>query len=282
METILSILQKTTDFFKKYGVESSRLDAEHLIAHLLDCKRMQLYLEFERPMPEELLQQLRPLLKRRAAREPLQYIVGSTGFMDFQLFTDSRALIPRPETEELIEIIQQDFSKSAPLTILDLGTGTGAIACALARLYPDARVVAVDVSEDALALCQKNVSALGLETQIRCFQSDWFEQVEGSFDLIVSNPPYLSDAELGEVEPELRKYEPDSALSSGSTGMECIEILLAESPKYMNPDGSLYLETGQGQEAAIIAHAGKLGLPGNVECLKDLNQKHRFVRYRKV
>ena len=113
METLLSILQKTTEFFQKYGIESPRLDAEHLIAHVLDCKRMQLYLDFERPMQEDVLQQLRPLLKRRAAREPLQYIIGNTAFMDFQLRSDCRALIPRPETEELIEIIEQDNSRKS-------------------------------------------------------------------------------------------------------------------------------------------------------------------------
>lgn len=256
------------------------MDAEHLIAHVLGCKRMQLYLEFERPMPEELLQQLRPLLKRRAAREPLQYIIGSTGFMDFQLFTDSRALIPRPETEELIELIEQDFSKASPSRILDLGTGTGAIACALARLFPEARVFATDVSSEALELCTKNVRELGLENQITCLHSDWFEKIDGTFDLIVSNPPYLSDAELETVAPELRKHEPEGALTSGKTGMECIEVLLSDGPGYLTQGGGLYLETGSGQEVAIMACAEKLKLPGETTCLKDLNQKHRFVRYR--
>ncbi len=280
METLLNILNKTTAYFEKYEVEHARLDAELLLAHVLKCQRMQLYLNFERPMEENTLQELRPLLKRRASREPIQYIIGTTGFMDFELFTDKRALIPRPETEELIELISQDFAqKKAPMTVLDLGTGTGAIACALARLFPECKVVATDISSETLELARKNGEHLNLQDQIDFVESDWFDAVKGSFDLIVSNPPYLSDAELLEVQPELRNFEPERALTSGETGMEAIEILLSQGSKFLNPGGALYLETGCEQESAIQSFSRNLGVEFQLECLPDMNGKQRFVRF---
>jgi len=280
METLLSILNKTTEFFKKHGIDNARLDAELLLAHAIGCRRMQLYLDFERPMPEALLQEIRPLLKRRALREPIQYIIGSTGFMDFELFTDKRALIPRPETEELVELIGDTYQqKKPPARILDLGTGTGAIACALARMYPASQVVASDISPETLELAQKNIDHLGLAEQVKCVESDWFGNISGKFDLIVSNPPYLSDAELQEVAPELFKFEPKRALSSGRTGMESIEILLSRGPGFLNTQGYLFLETGCAQEEAILAFAHSKGIADNVKCLHDLNHRQRFVRF---
>jgi release factor glutamine methyltransferase len=279
METILSILTKTTAFFSKYGIESPRLDAELLLAHVLGCNRLKLYTEFERPLTEETLAILRPLLKRRAAREPIQYIIGNTDFMDFTLTTDRRALIPRPETEELVELIVETFrtGSKTPASILDLGTGTGAIACALARQYPGSRVTATDCSADALSLARENVQTLALQERVTLRQSHWFAAVEGTFDLIVSNPPYLADAELSEVAPELLKHEPHGALSSGPTGMEAIEVLLREAPRFLTPAGTLFLETGSGQREAILQLASELGYGDRLQCRNDLNRRHRFV-----
>jgi release factor glutamine methyltransferase len=279
METILSILTKTTAFFSKYGIESPRLDAELLLAHVLGCNRLKLYTEFERPLTEETLANLRPLLKRRAAREPIQYILGNTDFMDFTLTTDRRALIPRPETEELVELIVETCRTRAktPSNLLDLGTGTGAIACALARQFPASRVVATDCSADALSLARANVEALDLMERVTLSQSDWFAAVEGTYDLIVSNPPYLADAELKEVAPELLKFEPHGALSSGPTGMEAIAVLLKQAPSFLAPGGMLFLETGSGQREPILRLAAELGFGDRLQCLNDLNRRHRFV-----
>ena len=146
-------------------------------------------------------------------------------------------------------------------------------------MFPDAMVTATDVSKDALELCQENIVALRLEQRVSCVESSWFRAVNGTYDLIVSNPPYLSDAELEDVAPELKKYEPAGALSSGPTGMESIEELLTDAPRFLNSGGTLYLETGCGQEAQILKFAESQSLPGKLECLKDLNQKHRFVRF---
>lgn len=281
MEPLLSILRKTTDYLQKHGVENPKLDAELLIAHVLKCNRMQLYLSYERPMQAQVLDELRPLMKRRANREPIQYIFGKESFVDFELKVDSRALIPRPETEELIELIVGVDSTSKDLHILDLGTGTGAIACALARHYPAAKVVATDVEPETLALAKENVQLLELSSRITLLQSDWFEHIEHTFDIIVSNPPYLSDAELNEIEPEVAKHEPRRALSSGVSGLECIEILLSNAAKFLNPEGVMYLEVGADQSFSIIRLAGST--PGiSCEIIKDLNQKDRFVKIMRI
>lgn len=279
METVLSILDKTTTYFQKHGIENARLDAELLLSHVLECKRMQLYLDFERPLPESTLASLRPLLKKRANREPLQYLIGSTSFMDFTLKTDPRALIPRPETEELVELILAHFDKRAkPERILDLGTGTGAIACALARAFPDAEVMATDLSETTLTLARENIERLALQQKIHCLQSHWFQGVTGVYDLIVSNPPYLADHELETLEPEVGKFEPHRALASGPSGLEAIEVLLTEAPKFLRKNGVIFLETGCSQESAIRSFARELGQEPRLECFKDLNHRHRFVR----
>lgn len=277
MELLLSILKKTTDYFQKYGIENPKLDAELLIAHVLGCERMRLYLDFERPIDDGVLNELRPLLKRRANREPLQYIIGKEAFLDFELKVDSRALIPRPETEELVEKILTEQQRRGNIRILDLGTGSGAIACSLALHYPEAEVVATDVVPDTLDLARENIENLGLSDRITLIQSDWFDKVEGKYDIIVSNPPYLSDAELLSVEPEVSGYEPSRALASGPNGLECIEILIGETLDYLNADGVMYLETGAEQAKSIreIAsfHSGMV-----CEIIRDLSMKDRFVK----
>ena len=278
METLLTILQKTTGYFEKHGIESPKLDAEHLIAHVLGCNRMQLYLDFERPMTDEVLAEIRPLMKRRAGREPLQYILGKESFMDFELKVDRRALIPRPETEELIERILEDYKKrERPRRILDLGTGTGAIAVALARAFSEAEVIATDIAKDTLELAQENVVMLNLSDRVQLLQSDWFGSVKGKFDLIVSNPPYLRDEELKSVAPELSAHEPVRALVSGPRGVECIEILLRQASAYLNPGCAMYLETGAEQREAILDIASSLA-ECSCEILRDLSGKNRFTR----
>ena len=280
METLLNILQKTASYFQKHGVESPKLDAELIIAHVLECNRMQLYLDFERPMDEETLSKIRPLIKRRASREPVQYILGTESFMEFELKVDRRALIPRPETEELIERIVSECDKDSISKIIDLGTGFGAIACALARHFMNASVIASDYSQDALSLAKENIQSLGLRERIELIHSSWFEKVDGSFDLIVSNPPYLSVSELENVAVELREHEPLSALSSGQTGLEAIQILLANAPIYLSENGVMYLEVGADQKTAIEDIVRKYPeLTGEV--LPDLNGRDRFVRVRR-
>src|SRR4051812_36928551 len=193
MLTVLEIIKRTTEFFAGKGIESPRLNAELLIGHALGRKRMQLYLEFERPLTELELEKIRPLVRRRASREPLQYIIGETEFSGLKLKVDPRALIPRPETELLIERIVTACGArpESPRRVLDLGTGSGAIVLALARTFPAATFVAVDRSPDALALAQENATLTGSTERVTFLASNWFSAVDGApFDVIVSNPPY--------------------------------------------------------------------------------------------
>lgn len=276
MLTIREIKQKTEAFFEQKGVPNPKLDTDLLIAHALGIQRLQIYLDLDRPLTDPQLDSLRPMVKRRGNREPLQYILGTVQFMGLELKVDSRALIPRHETEELVELLQERFSNAAPKRILDLGTGSGALALALATCYPDAEVVAVDISSEALGLAKENADILGLTERITFYEGSWLDPLpEGQcFDWIVSNPPYLTESEMTSAEPEVVNYEPHSALVSGSEGMNDLETLFAQAPTYLNEGGLLALETGIAQKDALDTLSQGAGLQGI--SLEDLSGRPRF------
>jgi len=276
MLTVLEIIKRTTEFFDKRGVESARLNAELLIGHALGLKRMQLYLQFERPLSEGELERIRPLVKRRGNREPLQYIMGAVEFSGLKLKVDKRALIPRPETEHLVELVTQRLT-AAPARILDLGTGTGAIALALARIYPATLVTAVDTSEEALVLARENAEANGLSARVRCVQADWFSGfVAGEqFELIVANPPYLSDQEVLAAQPEVKDFEPTLALSAGLDSVAALKLIISEARRYLTGTGLLACETGISQHAQLLELAAQSGY-ARTESLRDLTGRDRF------
>jgi release factor glutamine methyltransferase len=277
MLTVLEIIKRTTEFLDKKGVESARLNAELLIGHALGLKRMQLYLQFERPLAESELEKIRPLVKRRGNREPLQYILGETEFAGVKLKVDRRALIPRPETERLIELIEANVA-GAPATILDLGTGTGAIALALGVKYPASQVTGVDQSDEALALAAENRAALGLAERVELLASDWFSAVPAGakFHLIVANPPYLSEAEVAEAQPEVKDHEPRAALTPGGDGSESLRRILAEAPRYLAPGGLLACETGIAQHQQLLELAAAAGY-ATTRSLPDLTGRERYL-----
>jgi len=277
MQTVLDVLKKTTDWFSSKGLENARGDAEQLLAHGLGCKRLDLYLRFDQPLEASDLDQLRPLMKRRASREPLQHIIGEWPFCDLMLKVDCRALIPRPETEELVDWLVN--LGESPKRILDLGTGTGAIALSLALAFPSAEVVAVDLSEDALSLAKENAAQNDLSNV--CFaQGSWFEPVEGAFDWIISNPPYLTDEEWQEAEPEVRQYDPFSALVAPSDGFADLEHIVREAYPRLNVGGRIALETGIAQHAALLKLADSLGYH-TAESMQDLSGRDRFITAQK-
>jgi release factor glutamine methyltransferase len=258
-------------------VENPRLNAELLIGHALSLPRMQLYLQFERPVTEPELEKIRPLVKRRSQREPLQYILGETGFFHLKLKTDRRALIPRPETEHLCELITQRLP-APPATILDLGTGSGAIALGLAAFYPHAAVTALDVSEAALDLARENAGALGLAGRLRLLRSDWFATLEPDdrFELIVANPPYLTEQETATAMPEVRGHEPLVALASGADGLAALTRIITEAPRFLVETGLLALETGLDQQTVLREQAAAAGFT-RVESLRDLTDRERYL-----
>ena len=257
-------------------MENPRLNAELLFAHVLQCQRLDLYLRFELPMSEETLAALRPLVGRRSRREPWQYIIGQTDFFNGSLKVDNRALIPRPETEELVELVIARLEASPPQRILDLGIGSGAIAIALARHFADANVVAVDSSPAALELAEENIHAAGLAVRVAACRSHWFANVDGTFDLIISNPPYLSADEWESAQPEVREHEPREALVAENSGLACLNQIVEQAGAHLSPGGLVAFETGPDQHESITTKAAKCGY-GKIESLKDLAKRNRFI-----
>jgi release factor glutamine methyltransferase len=247
--TILKVLQWTTDYFRTKGFEQPRADAEVLLAHILGLERIRLYLNYDRPLSPEELARFRSLIRRRAAFEPAQYIVGKQEFWSLPFEVTPSVLIPRPETEVLVEKALE-LMGSSPSLVLDLGTGSGAIAVSLAHERPDVRVVAVDKSYSALSVAQRNAAANGVSERVFFVAMDLFGALEArcSFDLIVSNPPYISDEEFLDLAPEIANYEPHSALrGGGESGLGLIRKILEQFRAFLKPNGSLLVEIGLGQ-----------------------------------
>jgi release factor glutamine methyltransferase len=255
--TVLEVISKSSEFLAKKGVDSPRLQTELLLAHVLQLPRMKLYLNFERKLADTELDSLRELVKRRGQREPLQHLIGSTSFCGFEMAVNRHVLIPRPETELLAEAGWQFLStlNSQPSTALDFGTGSGCIAIALAAKTPSARVVALDLSGEALAIAQQNAAKNGVAARLEFRQSDGFAALKPDerFNLIVSNPPYIPSAEIETLQPEVRDHDPRRALDGGADGLDFYHRLAAEAGTFLKPDGKLMLEFGEGQADDISA-----------------------------
>ncbi len=249
--TVLEVLQATTAYFKKHNVENPRLNAEHLLAHVLGRKRIELYLEFESVLTESELAPLRNLVKRRSEGEPLQHLLGTTEFCGLTFLCDKRAMVPRPETEELVELVESKI-ENRELRIVDVGTGSGVIALTLAVKFPEAEILAVDISDDALALAQENAARLRLVDRVRFLKSNLLENVEGTFDLVVANLPYISTQDHDTLSREVL-HDPAVALFASARGDELVRELIAQAPSQLRPGGMLALEIGIGQSEALLS-----------------------------
>jgi len=249
--TVLEVLQATTAYFKKHDLESPRLNAEHLLAHVLRQKRIELYLEFERELAEAELAPLRELVKRRAQGEPLQHLLGTVEFCGLTFLCDKRAMIPRPETEQLVEVLKSEV-RNPKSEIMDVGTGSGVIALCLAAEFPGAQILAVDISNDALALAQENAARLNLAERVRFLKSNLLENVEGVFDVIVANLPYVSTQERHTLSREVL-HDPEVAVFASTRGDELVRELIAQAPSRLRPGGMLALEIGMGQSEALLS-----------------------------
>ena len=245
---VLDVLSSTTAYFKKRGIENPRLNAEHLLAHSLGRRRLDIYLEFERELSELELTPLRELVRRRGQNEPLQHLLGTAEFCGNVFLCDRRALVPRPETEELVELLQSKI-RDPKSKILDVGTGSGVIALSLAIKFPEAGIVGADVSEEALSLARDNADRLGI-TRIQFVQSDLLETIDGEFDLIVANLPYISRLDRDELPPEVLR-DPEVALFAGDRGDELIRQLIETARAHFCPGGLLALEAGIGQHTSL-------------------------------
>ncbi len=273
MKTVQEIITATAGYFKSHGVESPRLNAELLLAHILEKKRIDLYLEFDRPLGDKELGPLRPLVKRRAAGEPLQHLLGTVEFHGRVFLCDRRALVPRPETEQLVELVLAIPGEPSP--ILDVGVGSGVIALTLAAEWPDAAVEGIDVSPEALALAAENSARLGLAERVRFVESDLFAAVSGQYALIVANLPYIPAGEIPGLSREVRR-DPLLALDGGADGAAIIRAFLDQARGHLLPGGQVALEIGAGQAEMLVEHLRLLGYK-DIRATADYAGINRFI-----
>ncbi len=279
MTTILDALQKGTGYLEKHGVDGARTTMQHLLAHVLRCDRMKLYVDFDRPLGEEQLEQIRELMRQRANGRPLQHLLGTVEFHGHEFECDERALIPRPETEQLVDrLVKRGWQEG--VRILDMGCGSGVIGLSLAAALVgrDVQVVMADVSKEALTLARENAERLAeaLEgSDVRFVESDLFKGLEDRFDLLVANLPYVPDEEMPGLAPEVRR-DPEVALRGGARGTEIMERFLRESKAHANPGAVVAMEFGEGQGASLMNAARSAGWQ-SVETHRDLEGLERFL-----
>ena len=268
--TTLKVLTWTKEYLAGKGVENARLEAEWLLCEALSLDRVGLYLNFDKPLSDEELTAFRQMVARRAKREPLQHILGTQEFMGMEFKVSPAVLIPRHDTETLLQEALRIAPKAA--SALDIGTGSGCVAIALAKNLPDAAIMSVDISAAALELAAQNAALNGVQVDFR--QGSIFEPVQGGrFDLIVSNPPYIPTADLAGLEPEVRDFEPRAALDGGADGLDFYRQIIYQAPKYLTAKGWLLVEIGIGQWAEVkelFASAGFSAIfaandPGGIE-----------------
>ena len=272
--TVLEVLQATTAYLKKRNVENPRLNAEHLMAHALGRKRIELYLDFERELAETELAPLRGLVKRRSEGEPLQHLLGTVEFCGLTFLCDKRALVPRPETEQLVEFVESRI-ENRELRIVDVGTGSGVIALSLAAKIPEAKVLGVDVSEDALALAQENAARLNLSERVQFLKRRLLENAEDAFDLIVANLPYISVQDRHTLSPEVL-HDPEVALFAGAQGNELVRELIDQARFRLRPGGLLALEIGLGQSEGLLSALAEKNYR-DISSKNDYNGVTRFL-----
>lgn len=281
--TVIRLLQWTSSFFESHGIASHRLDAELLLAEVLGVARIDLYLRHDQPLNSDELEHFRGLVKRRRNREPVAYLLGEKAFWTLDLSVGPEALIPRPETECLVEAVLA-FLKDRPERndghYLDLGTGSGAIALALAASCPAARVSAVDRSLSALALAARNRRRHQLQERLDLVAGNWLESfspIRARFDVITSNPPYIPSDQIDGLQPEVSRYEPRMALDGGRDGLDCIRVLLTQAPNFLAPGGALFLEIGHDQYPDVQRLGYQTGRYQTIECLKDYSGLNRVA-----
>jgi release factor glutamine methyltransferase len=275
-KSLLEVLQSTTAYFTRHEIENPRLNAEQLLAHTLRLSRMDLYLEFERNLAENELGPLRDLVKRRGQGEPLQHLLGTVEFCGHTFAIDKRAMVPRPETEELVELLKSEVrSQRSDFRMIDVGTGSGVIALSLAAEFPEAETYAIDISEDALSLARENAAQLRLSERVRFQKTDLFENLSERFDLIVANLPYISMQDRHLLAREVL-HDPEVALFGGPSGDELVRKLIEQAPTHLKPGGLLALEIGLGQAEGLSDFLRQKNYH-DIELKKDYSGISRFL-----
>lgn len=279
MITVLEAIKLSTEYLDKKGVESPRANAEILLAEILQCKRLELYLSFEKPLNEKELNQYREFIRQRGSRIPLQYITGHVEFFGMEFIVNHNVLIPRPETELLVEKIILENNKSTEFRILDIGIGSGNISVVLAKHLPKARVTGIDISESAINTAKQNAGLNLITDNLEIIRFDIFNDdlsQLNKYDIIVSNPPYISQEDYNELEPELKFHEPRIALTDGNNGFTFYKKIINSAAQLLYPGGKIYFEVGKDQHTKIF----KILLENNfrnVHFLKDYSGIDRII-----
>lgn len=278
MITVLEAIKLSTEYFQKKQIESPRANAEILLAEILHCKRLDLYLSFDKPLSENELNLYREFIKKRGMHIPLQYIIGSVEFYTLKIMVNESVLIPRAETELLVEKIINDFKDRAELKILDIGSGSGNISLSLAKHLINSKVIGIDVSEKALDTAKQNAELNHIENvdfKLFDIMSDEIFQL-GKFDLIVSNPPYVSELDFHQLEPELKVYEPRIALTDQADGLTFYNRITSIAKNILDDPGYLYFEIGRDQQSMIYEMMVKENFV-NIEIQKDYAGIDRII-----
>ena len=280
---VIDLINVASEHLKNKGFENSRLEVEHILGSVLDLSRIELYLEFERPLTTAERDNFRNLYKRRLAHEPLQHIIGSSDFREIKVKTDRRALIPRSETEILVEVAV-DFLKNynAP-HVADIGTGSGVIALSIAFEIPGSHVVAVDISDESLMLAEENARILGLEERVTFVSGNMLDSLKsrGSFDAIISNPPYVKSENIKNLKPEVRDFDPEISLDGGYDGLRFLTVIAYGAYQFLKPHGLILLECGEDQTSRVKKIIENTGFYSGVEIIKDLAGKNRVIKAKK-
>ena len=283
MWRVVDLLDWTTRYFEQHGISNPRLDAEVLLGHLLEKSRLQLYLHFEMPVFQKHLTPYRELIKKRVKHTPVSYLTNRKEFMSLEFYVDERVLIPRPETEQLVETILREKTRDSGC-LLELGTGSGVIATSLAVHQPEWDIIATDISEPALAVARKNAETHTCTAQIQFLSGDLFEPVKAidptgeiRFDWIVCNPPYIKKTEWDTLSPDVRDYEPEVALFAGDDGLAVIRRLIAEAPEYLAPNGKLILEIGATQADTVRPLIDAEPAYRTYKLIRDYAEKERIL-----
>ena len=279
MSCFRELRQQLAGTFAAAGIETPAVDAERLIAETAGFPRAELFLRGDEPVPEALEETIRRLAARRAAREPLQYLTGRAAFMDLELEVTGDVLIPRPETELLVEWAVRRLPERGSL--LDLGTGSGAIALSVAAMRPDVSVTGVDLSPAALRVAERNRTRCGLD-RVRLLESDLFSAVAGeTFDLVAANLPYVTEEEYPSLSPEVREFEPRLALVAGEGGMALIARTVRDLAGFLNPEGRAIFELSPPQAPRLERMLAETGRFAGIEVIRDYTRRDRFVAARR-
>ncbi len=282
--TIRELMKFAIDHLEKLGFQETRLTVELLLSHALGCQRIQLYTGFDKPLTKEELAKFRALYERRLVHEPVQYIIGSANFMGLQLHVDPAVLIPRPETETLVEQVMiycKELETEKNISIIELGSGSGNIAIALAKFVRNATIVSIEKSVDAITVARENAVSCGVDNRIDFKQMDVFEPVDQlllkRFDILVSNPPYVSKEDWEGLATEVRRYEPSSALTDFKDGYEFHQRIVELAPYLLRNNGTLFVEVGYGQAREVGNLMRQAGFY-DVWTVPDLQGVQRVVR----